>query len=237
VATGRRVECHQPRHSVDEVAAIFAALPQGDPRLRLLVELAAELRAGQAVRGKRSDLHLDHTGGFRLGRFVVHGAGKKHGEVVDLHDELRALVDEVLSTGYLAEAEAAFQRREIEDYFLFPAGKLRRGSVPLERATRQALGTTAIRKMFVAVEAIAEVEHVEGRAFYGLRRQATDLAPEFASDARVLNRLSGHLDSATRERVYQEKENRRARARAAETRQRMRQYLREPDRPDLDNAA
>jgi integrase len=237
VATGRRVECHQPRHSVDEVAAIFAALPQGDPRLRLLVELAAELRAGQAVRGKRSDLHLDHTGGFRLGRFVVHGAGKKHGEVVDLHDELRALVDEVLSTGYLAEAEAAFRRREIEDYFLFPAGKLRRGSVPLERATKQALATTAIRKMFVAVEAIAGVEHVDGRAFYGLRRQATDLAPEFASDARVLNRLSGHLDSATRERVYQEKENRRARARAAEIRQRMRQYLREPDRPDLDNAA
>jgi len=39
-----------------------------------------------------------------------------------------------------------------------------------------------------------------GRAFYGLRRQATDLAPEFATDARVLNRLSGHLDSATRER-------------------------------------
>jgi hypothetical protein len=67
--------------------------------------------------------------------------------------------------------------------------------------------------MFVAVEAIAGVEHVEGRAFYGLRRQATDLAPEFASDARVLNRLSGHLDSATRERVYQEKENQRVRAR------------------------
>lgn len=237
VATGRRVECHQPRHSVDEVKAIFAALPQGDPRLRLLVELAAELRAGQAVRGKRSDLHLDDTGGFGLGRFVIHGAGKKHGEVVDLHTELRALVDEVLSAGYLAQAEAAFQRQGIDDYFLFPAGKLRRGSAPLERVTRQALGTTAIRKMFVAVEAIAGVGHVEGRAFYGLRRQATDLAPEFASDARVLNRLSGHLDSATRERVYQEKENRRVRARAAETRQRMRQYLREPDRTDDEKAA
>jgi hypothetical protein len=53
----------------------------------------------------------------------------------------------------------------------------------------------------------------------------------------VLNRLSGHLESATRERVYQEKENRRARARAAETRHRMRQYLKQPDRPDLDEAA
>jgi hypothetical protein len=107
VTTGHRVECHQPRHSLDEVAALFAALPQADPRLRLLVELAAELRAGQAVRGRRSDLHLDESGGFGLGRFVVHGAGKKHGEVVDLHPELRALVDEVLSTGYLADPLAA----------------------------------------------------------------------------------------------------------------------------------
>jgi integrase len=228
VATGRRVVCRRPRHTVDEVAAIFAALPQGDPRLRLLVELAAELRAGQAVRGMRSDLSLK-GGGFALGRFVVHGAEKKHGEVVDLHPELRELVDEVLSSGYLAEAEAAFQRGEIEDYYLFPAGKLRGGSVPLERATKQPVGTTAIRKMFLAVEAIAEVEHVVGRAFYGLRRQATDLAPEFASDARVLNTLSGHLDSATRERIYQERENERSRARAAETRMRMRRFLREQD--------
>ena len=44
------------RHAVDEVAALFAALPQADPRLRLLVELAAELRAGQAVRARRTDL-------------------------------------------------------------------------------------------------------------------------------------------------------------------------------------
>jgi hypothetical protein len=87
-------------------------------------------------------------------------------------------VDEVLSTGYLAEAEAAFQRCQIEDYFLVAAGKLRGGSVPLQRATRQELGTTAIRKMFVSVEPIAGVEHVHGRAFYGLRRQATNLAPE-----------------------------------------------------------
>jgi hypothetical protein len=34
-----------------------------------------------------------------------------------------------------------------------------------------------------------------------------DLAPEFACDARGLNNLSGHADSATRERIYQELEN------------------------------
>jgi len=80
------------------------------------------------------------------------------------------------------------------------------------------------------------VEHQEGRAFYGLRRQATDLAPEFEADARVLNTLPGHTDSATRERIYQEKQNERVRARAAATRRKMRQFLREPDAPDREAA-
>ncbi|HEX6748760.1 MAG TPA: hypothetical protein VF092_15790 [Longimicrobium sp.] len=223
--TGVRVEPKRPRHSVDEVALIFAALPAADPRLRLLVELAAELRAGQAVRAKRSDLVLDAVGGFGLGRFIVHGRGKKHGEVVDLHPELRALVDEVLSEGYLSVAEAALRRKEIEDYYLFPAGRLKEGKALLDWVTRQPLGPTAIRDMFRALEKAAGVEHQAGRSFYGLRRQATDLAPEFAQDARVLNRLTGHLDSATRERVYQDPQNEIVRARAAKARREMRQYL------------
>jgi integrase len=221
----RKKAVARPRHEVDEVAALFAALPQADPRLRLLVELAAELRAGQALRALRSDLALGKVGGFQLGRFTVHGAGKKHGEVVDLHPELRALVDDVLSSGYLAEAEAAFQRGEVEDYFLFPAGKLKGGSVPLERATASHMSYQAMRDLFEDLERIAGVEHQRGRSFYGLRRQATDLAPEFEQDARVLNSISGHADSATREQVYQDKENERVRARAAKTRRSMRQFL------------
>ncbi|HEU4880880.1 MAG TPA: hypothetical protein VFT45_01505 [Longimicrobium sp.] len=48
-------------------------------------------------------------------------------------------MDEVLSTGYLSEAEAAYQRGEIPDYYLFPGGKLKRGSVPPSRATEGCL--------------------------------------------------------------------------------------------------
>lgn len=225
--TGNRVEVKRPRHNVEEVAAIFAALPKADPRVRLLIELAAELRAGQAVRAKRSDLNLKAVGGFGLGRFVVHGVGKKHGEVVDLHPELRALVDEVLAAGYLAEAEAAYQRGNVTDYFLFPTGKLQRGMVPLVRATTGYLSDYSLRAMFRDLETIVGVVHKKGRAFYGLRRQATDLAPEFAEDARVLNRISGHADSATRERIYQDRENDRVRAQAAEARRNMRAFLAE----------
>jgi hypothetical protein len=42
-----------------------------------------------------------------------------------------------------------------------------------------------VRATFVDLERIAGVEHRRGRSFYGLRRQATDLAPEFSQDARV----------------------------------------------------
>ena len=132
-------------------------------------------------------------------------------------------MDEVLSTGYLSEAEAAYQRGEISDYFLFPTGKLQRGAyVPLCRATDKPLSDHTLREKFGELEAIAGVEHRKGRAFYGLRRQATDLAPEFAQDAQVLNRISGHSDSATRERIYQDPQNERVRARAAEARRNMR---------------
>ncbi|CAN5730835.1 hypothetical protein BH23GEM5_BH23GEM5_20720 [soil metagenome] len=225
--TGSRLEIQRPRHTMEEVKAIFGALPDGDPRLRLLVELAAELRAGQAVHAKRSDLALGPVGGFKLGRFVVHGCGKKGGEVVDLHPELRSLVDEVLADGYLSEAEVAYSRGEIEDYYLFPTGRLRHGKARVERCVAGHLDRGTLRELFLKVEELAGVEHKPGRAFYGLRRQATDLAPEFETDPRVLNRLTGHLDSATRERVYQDGQSDRVRSRAAEARQRMRHFLKD----------
>jgi hypothetical protein len=81
---------------------------------------------------------------------------------VDLHPELRALVDDVLSTGYLAEAEAAFQRGEIPDYYLFPGGKLKRGSVPPSRATDDCLSDWTLRGLFKALETIAGIPHKGG---------------------------------------------------------------------------
>lgn len=223
--TGHTVQVRRPRHTLEEAAKLFAALPAADPRLRLLLELAAELRLGQAVRAKRTDLQLGEEGGFRLGRFVVHGNGKKKGEVVDLHPELRATVDKALNHGYLADAEAAYQRGEVEDYLLFPAGRLKEGRALLARCLDQPLGPKSVRSFFAKLEDAAGVTHQPGRACYGLRRQATDLAPEYEQNARVLNRLTGHVRSETREQVYQDRASDAIRARAAVARQSMRRRL------------
>ncbi|MFL5384800.1 MAG: hypothetical protein ACJ8GN_19935 [Longimicrobiaceae bacterium] len=51
---------------------------------------------------------------------------------------------------------------------------------------REPLSCMAIRSRFVAVERTAGVEHQQGRSFYGLRRQATDLAPDFAQEHKPL---------------------------------------------------
>ncbi|HEX8696513.1 MAG TPA: hypothetical protein VF746_29105 [Longimicrobium sp.] len=53
----------------------------------------------------------------------------------------------------------------------------------------------------------------------------------------MLNSISGHAYSATREQVYQDKENERVRARAAKTRRSMRQYLMDPNAAELDAIA
>jgi ribosomal protein S21 len=42
-------------------------------------------------------------------------------------------------------------------------------------------------------------------------------------------RVTSHTDSSTRERVYQDPQNERVRARAAEARRSMRRFLREPE--------
>ena len=106
--------------------------PLCDARIRTAVEIGAELRAGQVLRAMRSHLDLtDGLGYYRLGRFLGSAVGvrKKKGQDLDLHPELRAYLDHVLAEGYLADLERAWQRGEIEDYPLFPAGKLVSGRI------------------------------------------------------------------------------------------------------------
>ena len=59
--------------------------------------------------------------------------------------------------------------------------KVRAGVKPLSR--------DGARLAFKQLEAIAKVDHVEGRGWYGLRRIAADLAESATTDDRVKDRL------------------------------------------------
>jgi hypothetical protein len=204
--------------------------PYCDPRVRTVVEIGAELRPGQVLRAMRS--HLDLTlglGGFGLGRFLGEklGKGQKAGETVDLHPELRAYIEEILN-GYLSELEAGRKAGIIDDYPLFPSGKLVDGRIPLERVLKyptRTLHVTNALKHWIAFEKAAGVKHVKGRGFYGLRRGLSDSAKDRCSDDRVLDRLTGHQDPNTRREFDLDEERDADRARAAEVRRQMRLAL------------
>jgi hypothetical protein len=209
--------------------------PRVDPRIRLAIELAAECRTGQVLRCTRRMLTLtdarpseyDGLVAGSLGQVVIPGAGKKHGETIVLTPEQRRAVDDVLS-GYLANFEIAWRNEEIEDYFLFPGAAMRilddsgRRWARRVRAGVKALTRDGARVLFKRLEVIANVEHIPGRGWYGLRRQAADMAETATNDDRVKDRLGGWQDSETRKSIYQDRETDELRAQAASVRRQLR---------------
>lgn len=222
-------EPERPRHTPDEVRALHRHLDEADPRLRLAFGLGAEYRMGQAARSNRSDLDLSEGAGAGHGTFRIHGSKRKKGELVFLTPEQRAIVNETLGPdGHLSEFEAAYRAGELDDYPLFPAGKLRRGkSVPRDPQKRMRVET--LRSYFRDLEDAAGVEHVEQRAFYGVRRGTTDAVSKYTEDEEVRDRSGGWEGGAgsrgnggprkgTRRTVYRDSDDPRPRAAAAEVR-------------------
>jgi hypothetical protein len=203
-----RPAARKPRHSAAESAALFAALPEADPRIALAVEIGAELRLGQVVRARRADVEPSADGAEPLWMVRVRGRGKKLGEDVVLTDQQRQALRHALETGYLAELEAARAAGTIEDFHLFPAGQLYGtklpdgGVVKRARATSggSALGRSGLRKHFRDLERLAGVPHQPGRLWYGLRRRGADDAEGLQDvPAAVKNRMGGWSKSSTRE--------------------------------------
>lgn len=198
--TGRPIPApKKPRYTPEEQERLWAALPKADPRLRLAVLIGAELRLGQVPRSMRSDV-IPH-GGVELGAIPVHGAGKKHGALVVLDEEQRWALVHALTIGHLADLEAARKAGKIDEYPLIPGGRLRTVGDHLRASVeygRKPWGETGIGKAWRKLEAIAGVEHKEGRRWYGLRRLSTDLAEDVESDARTLNQLGGWAKTETR---------------------------------------
>jgi hypothetical protein len=90
------------------------------------------------------------------------------------------------------------------------------------RAGVKALTRDGARVLFKRLEAIAKVDHISGRGWYGLRRQAADMAETATNDDRVKDRLGGWQDSETRKSIYQDRETDELRAQAASVRRRLR---------------
>jgi hypothetical protein len=217
------------RYTPAEQQRLWRALPQADPRVHIAVEIGAELRLGQVLRCRRSD--VQPFGGFAIGRVVVHGRGRKGGADTVLTMQTRHALTRAMTSGYLADLEAAYQAGG-DDYYLIPGGKLRtvhtrrgpRKRVPVERGGAP-WGRTALRRAWWHLEELAKVEHREWRKWYGLRRIGTDLGEDIESDERVLNVMGGWTDSATR-RKYQEKGRTDVAERARRVRERIRPDVR-----------
>jgi hypothetical protein len=210
----------RPRHSAAEYRKLLAALsdPRCDRRLRFLLELAAELRVGQARLATRrclrlpGDPHLEEAlPDGSIGECRVRGNERKPGETLHLTPEQRAVTDEALAT-YLANYERAWRAGEIQDYQLFPGGKMSSrpdGTVWARRVrpSVKPISRDGLRQLFRQLEEIAEVEHVEGRGWYGLRRIATDLTHEATTDDRVRERMGGWTaGSDVPATIYQDRE-------------------------------
>jgi hypothetical protein len=120
--------------------------------------------------------------------------------------------------------EAAWQAKEIADYYLFPGSRMRMLDDDGTRWTRRVragakpISRDGARVAFKQLEAIAKIDHIPGHGWYGLRRQAADMAETATNDDRVKDRLGGWQDSETRKSIYQDRETDELRAQAASVR-------------------
>lgn len=220
-------EPFRPRYTPAEAIAILKQ-SAFDPRFNLLMWSGMELRLGQVVRTRRSDLKLpavdwsapidaanDLT---HYGTMEVRGAGKKHGTVVDLARGQRAMIEYSLSDdGYLGELERRHQRGGLPDYRLFPAGfivgrvgnsrgKTNRLTLSDKIDPQAEVGSSWVRKSFREAEERAGVPHIKGRGAYGIRRGSVDVGSASLSPAGLKN-LGGWVDIKMPEQIYKENEN------------------------------
>jgi integrase len=215
-------EPQRPRHSLAEMRAIMAVAGQVDPRFELVMALGAELRLGQVLRVRRSDVSLEHA------TLTIRGRGKKRGVVVELTDGQMRVVRHHLTEGYLRDLE----RAEI-DYPLFPAGQMKGGRSGRALAeigrhsAAQPINRSVLDGWFRDAEALARVEdkpitHVPGRGAYGLRRVAVDAAKAAGISREGLKEHGGWSDTQVPDRIYADKDAEYARLEARDVRAKIR---------------
>jgi hypothetical protein len=215
----RDPEPDRPRHTLDEMRKILAIADVIDPRLDLLLKLGAEYRLGQVVRAWRSDLDVQAR------TLKVYGQGKKGGATIDLTEGQMRAVFTALG-GYLDELEEQYLA-DGTDYLLFPSGRLLRW-----REEQPTMGDAVdytrplsrgwIRRNFHLAEVAAGVTKLDGRAAYGLRRQAVDAATAEGISPTGLKASGGWSSSKVPDEIYREQENKIGRAEAKRVRAKIR---------------
>lgn len=217
-------EPKRPRHTREEMVAIFAATAQVDPRLGLMYRVGVGLRMGQLIRVRRSHLTLDGPEG--TGALMVAGKGKKHGGLVVLLPEEMAVLRDVLTTGFLAPLEAEREAGRVKDYPLFPQGPLTGGRrTPGEGVCRVAQATaphctmSAVRKWFKEAAVIAGVPEIKGRVTYGVKRAVVDRGKDLKLSRDALASLGLWKGTEMADRVYADQDAFSAAIEAARARQ------------------
>lgn len=211
-------EPYQPRYTVEEYRKLFKAAWEADERYGLLYDLGAEYRLGQVSPCRRSDLDREK------GRLRIQGHGKKQGEIVVLMEAQRANVDYVLTTGYLAGLEAAYEAKQITDYPLFPGGHFARDRETKRLVSRAEYAERAplIRDSWMPwhrrAEELAGIPYIKGRGPYGSRRGGVDAADELAISRKGMRAWGGWANNQMPDNIYANKENEKARHEAAEVR-------------------
>lgn len=223
----------KPRYSDAESRALWRALPQADPRLVIAAEIGAELRLGQVLRVRRSDVLPSPCGRWRIGMVVVHGRGKKHGETIVLTRAQRHALTRAMLWGVLSLAEAAYRAGTLSDYYLIAGGRLHaatdhrgRRVLRIRAETAHAhLHRRALARQWRELEEMAKVDHVDGRLWYGMRRLQADRVEALEGvQARVKNRMGGWTKTSTRE-GYLEQANTQDAIEAARVRDKIRPNL------------
>jgi hypothetical protein len=171
------------------------------------------------------DLSPDAGTGFGVVQ-IPFVSNRKRAPRIFLNETERAAIDAAMGDGYLAELEAAFREKRLADYPLFPAGKLRKGKVPVREVPASPMDRSTLTRYLRDLEDAAQVEHIDGRGWHGLRRAFTDLYPTATADARVLDQLGGWTQGSTmREGTYQDKESDSVAAESAALRARVRPVI------------
>ena len=189
----RATEPNRPRYSVEERDRLWQVRDQADPRFRLALVIGAGQRQGQTIGAFRRHA-VRRADGWRID--VPYVSRRKRAAPLLLTEVEAAALEYEMAEGYLADLERAFQAGEIEDYALFPHGKLKQGRVPVSRATKP-LHRRTLSRWHQQLEEVAGVEHVAGRGLHGLRRLYRDLYRATGADPMVRNVVQGWAPGST----------------------------------------